>query len=282
MTDFQVGDTLHFLFTTRAFATGVPTVLAGTPVLSAYEDASLTQITAGVSLGVDHDSVVGLNLATIVATGANGFETGKNYSIVITTGTVGGVSVVGEVVESFSLGRSAAAQDLANGTDGLGALKALIDTIDDFLDTEIAAILVDTGTTLQAELDAIQAAVITNAAGDDIAADIIALKAETAAIVADSDELQGDWADGGRLDLLIDAIKAVTDLLNAADSEPTGVPAANETPLVKLAYLFMALRNKVLVSATKKQFFDDGGTVEWEKDLADDGTDYTESEANIP
>jgi hypothetical protein len=69
-----------------------------------------------------------------------------------------------------------------------------VNTIDDFLDTEIAAILsdtnailVDTSTTLQAELDAIQAAVITNAAGVDIAADIIAIKAETAAILADTD-----------------------------------------------------------------------------------------------
>ena len=30
--------------------------------------------------------------------------------------------------------------DLSNGTDGLGALKALIDTVDDLLDTEVAAI----------------------------------------------------------------------------------------------------------------------------------------------
>ena len=55
-------------------------------------------------------------------------------------------------------------------------------------------------------LKLIQAAVITNAAGADIAADIIALKAETELIVADTGELQTDWHDGGRLDQLIDAI----------------------------------------------------------------------------
>jgi len=64
-------------------------------------------------------------------------------------------------------------------------LDGKIDTIDSNVD----AILVDTGTTLQAELDAIQAAVITNAAGVDIAADIIAVKAETAAILADTDDI---------------------------------------------------------------------------------------------
>jgi hypothetical protein len=66
------------------------------------------------------------------------------------------------------------------------------------------------------------------------------------------------------------AIKAVTDLLIAAHAEPTGVPAANETPLEKLAYLFMALRNQIDITSTKKTFYDDGGAAEWEKDLRND------------
>jgi len=124
MTDYTVGDTIYHKFTTRAFATGIPTVLAGTPVVSIYEDDSVTQITAGITLSVDFDSVVGLNHLTVVVTGANGYEIDKFYQAVITTGTVGGVSVVGETVWTFSLGASASAQDLANGTDGLGAIKA--------------------------------------------------------------------------------------------------------------------------------------------------------------
>jgi len=91
--------------------------------------------------------------------------------------------------------------DLSNGTDGLGAIK-----------TDTAAILVDTGTTLQAELDAIQAAVITNAAGVDIAADIIAVKAETALIVADTNELQTDNVPG-----LIATAQADLDIITGAD-----------------------------------------------------------------
>lgn len=108
MRDRTVGETFYIAFTTRAFATGIPTQLAGSPVISAYEDAGLTQITAGLTLGVDHDSVTGLNMITVVATGGNGFEAGKDYQLVITAGTVGGVSVVGEVVGQFSLGLSAA------------------------------------------------------------------------------------------------------------------------------------------------------------------------------
>ena len=208
MTDYTVGDTIYKMFTTRAFASGIPTVLAGTPVVSAYENDSVTQITAGITLGVDHDGVVGMNLLTIVATGGNGFESGKDYNLVVTTGTVDSVSVVGEVVGSFSLGRSAAAVDLANGTDGLGALKALIDTIDDLLDTEIAAIV---------------AAVITNAAGVDIAADIIAVKAETAAIVNDTDLI--DDATSGLAKIATD-VAAV--LVDTANMQPKlGSPAAD-------------------------------------------------------
>lgn len=126
--DRTLEDTFYVMFTTRAFATGIPGTLGGSPVVSAYEDNSVTQITAGITLGVNHDSVTGLNLLTIVATAANGYESGKDYSLIITTGTVDSVSVVGEVVGEFSIGLSAAAVDLANATDGLGAIKAVVDS----------------------------------------------------------------------------------------------------------------------------------------------------------
>ena len=78
------------------------------------------------------------------------------------------------------------------------------------------------------------------------------------------------------------SIKTVTDQLVAAQSEPTGVPAANETPLEKIGYIFMALRNGVTVTATNKTFLDDSGAGEWKKPLSDDGTTYTEAEAASP
>lgn len=49
-------------------------------------------------------------------------------------------------------------------------------------------------------------------AGASHAADVAAIKAETAAIVADTNELQTDWADGGRLDLILDARASATAL----------------------------------------------------------------------
>jgi len=108
MRDIILGSTQYFKFTSRSFSTGAPTTLSGTPVISVYEENNLTQITAGITLTVDYDAVTGLNDVAVVATAGNGYETGKTYHLVITTGTVGGVSVVGEVVGEFSIEESAA------------------------------------------------------------------------------------------------------------------------------------------------------------------------------
>ncbi len=130
MTDYTLEDTVYKRFTTRAFATGIPGTLGGTPVVSAYEDDSITQITAGITLGVDHDGVTGLNLLTIVATAANGFETGKSYDLVITTGTVAGVSVVGEVVWHFTLSAEAASTLIGVAGAGLTNINLPNQTMD--------------------------------------------------------------------------------------------------------------------------------------------------------
>ncbi len=135
MRDITLDETVYFNFTTRQFSDGVPTVLAGSQALSVLEEDNVTPITAGVSVEVSRASVVGLNQATIVATGGNGYEAGKGYGVDISTGTVVGVSVVGEVVAQFTITASAAATDLANGTDGLTALAAVIATAQTDLDT---------------------------------------------------------------------------------------------------------------------------------------------------
>ncbi len=166
--DFTLGDNVFILFTTRAFATGIPGTLSAGATVAVYEDVTATPILTGVAVTESLNSVAGLNAVTIAATSANSFNAGGHYHVVIdSASTVDSVSVTGEVVGQFTLGASAAAVDLANGTDGLGAIKsetALIvaDTNElqgDWtntgrLDTILDAILDDTGTTLQNELDA--------------------------------------------------------------------------------------------------------------------------------
>lgn len=67
-------------------------------------------------------------------------------------------------------------------------------------------------------------------------------------------------------------------------AEPTGVPPATTTLERKIGQVYMALRNRVDVDSNtgKKQFFDDGGAAEWEKDFTDAGNVYSESEGNAP
>ena len=141
MRDITLEDTFYQLFTTRAFATGIPTVLAGTPVVSAYENEGLTQITAGITLGVDHDGVVGLNLLTVVATAANGYENGKDYGLVITTGTVDSVSVVGEIVAEFTVGRSAAVGEIGTAGAGLTDLGGMSTTMKAQVNTDVVVVV---------------------------------------------------------------------------------------------------------------------------------------------
>ncbi len=135
-----------------------------------------------------------------------------------------------------------------------GDLVALLNAIDDFVDTEVAAIKAKTDNLPSDPADA-----------SDIAASFTTVNTKLDAI--------DDF-----VDTEVAAIKAVTDLLNSAQAEPTGAPAVNATPLQKIAYLFMALRNKLTVTASAKSFHDDGGAVEWSKALSDDGTTYTEAE----
>ena len=92
--DFTLGSTFDVKFTT-VNTKGVPTTLAGTPVISAYPDNSLTEITAGITLTVGFDSRTGMHNVNVVATAGNGYAAGRNSALVITTGTVAGTSVVG-------------------------------------------------------------------------------------------------------------------------------------------------------------------------------------------
>ena len=99
--DIRLGDTIDIQFNT--VSAGAMTTLAGTPVVSAYPGNSVTELTAGITLTVDLDARTGLHNVRVVASGANGYLTATNYSLVVTTGTVGGTSVVGSQVGSFSI-----------------------------------------------------------------------------------------------------------------------------------------------------------------------------------
>jgi hypothetical protein len=101
--DYNVGDTVDCNFGTVRPSTGASFTLAGSPVISAYIDKSTTQLTAGITLTADFDSVTGMNHVRVVASGGNGYAAGTFVSLIITTGTVDSISVTGQEVCSFTL-----------------------------------------------------------------------------------------------------------------------------------------------------------------------------------
>jgi hypothetical protein len=114
--DFDASAVIYGKFTTFRPSTGAAFTLAGTPALSVYKDNSTTQSTTGVTLTADFDSVTGLNHFAI-DTSADGtfYSAGSFFDIVITTGTVDSVSVVGSVVASFTIRKTAALKPTTAG-----------------------------------------------------------------------------------------------------------------------------------------------------------------------
>jgi len=91
-------------------------------------------------------------------------------------------------LEALNVDTDVIIDDLANGTDGLGAIK-----------TDTAAILVDTAD--------IQPNYATSSA-------LATVDSNVDAILVDTNELQTDWVNGGRLDLILDARAAQTTVDN--------------------------------------------------------------------
>ena len=113
--DFDTSTVIYGKFTTFRPSTGAAYALSG-GVLSVYKDNSLTQSTTGVTLTADFDSVTGLNHFAI-DTSADGtfYSSGSFFDVVITTGTVDSVSVVGAVVGSFTLRKTSALKPATAG-----------------------------------------------------------------------------------------------------------------------------------------------------------------------
>jgi hypothetical protein len=210
--DIRLGDTIDIKFTTRSFTTGAPTTLSGATI-GAYPGNSTTEITAGITLTADFDARTGLNNVRVVATGGNGFATATNYTLVIVTGgTVGGVSVVGECVGSFSIeNRSAlmpttAARTLdvsATGEAGIDwanigspttAQNLSATNID--VDQVVASVSGNVGGNVTGSVGSVAAGGITAASIATDAIDADALAASAAQEIAD-EVLNRDLAGGG-------------------------------------------------------------------------------------
>jgi len=132
--------TLNFKFSTHK-ADGTPIALAGSPAVSVYKANGTTQSTAGITLSVDFDSITGLNNVLIDLSADAFYAVANDYQVVITTGTVNSVSVVGTVLAHFSIenrfnevdvtkisGDSTAADNLELACDNYSVTRGLTGT----------------------------------------------------------------------------------------------------------------------------------------------------------
>jgi hypothetical protein len=215
--DFTLGDTLDFKFSTVG-TTGAPTTLAGTPAISAYVGNSTTQITAGITLTVDFDAVTGLHNVRVVASAGNGYAAQTNVDLVITAGTVGGTSVVGYVVGSFSIeNRStqllATAANLATVDAAVDAIKVVTDALPN------AGALTSLATAAAlATVDSVVDAILVDTAEIGVAGAGLTALATQASVNTIDDFLDTEVA----------AIKAKTDNLPAAPAATGDIPTATQ------------------------------------------------------
>lgn len=164
--DWALGSTHDFTFTT-VNTSGVPTQLAGAPaVISVYKQNSTTQTTAGVTLTVDFDTVTGLNHVRIVTTDAF-YVAAADYSVVITTGTVGGSSVVGYTVATFSIENRSDRKALGEPAGIFAWSTANIYTVAAWLGTLGRNKITQTSTTQTVRNDADNASLATATISDD-------------------------------------------------------------------------------------------------------------------
>jgi hypothetical protein len=118
------------------------------------------------------------------------------------------------------------------------ATASALDAVDNFVDTEVAAIKavtdkLDTAVVLDGAVYKFTANALEEAPTGGSAPTAAAIRQEIdsnstqlAAIVADTNELQTDLVNGGRLDLLIDGIKAKTDNLPSDPADESAIEAA--------------------------------------------------------
>ncbi len=245
--------------------------------IKVHKDGSTTEIvTDGATVAIDFDSVTGNHLVTIDTSVHADYSTGSDYLVRMEGTTIDG-GTINAWIGMFSIENRTTfpKADFPTNFTNLGIES----------DGDLTKVNTLDGHTAQtgdnyARLGA--------PAGASVSADVAAIQTTADAIETDTQDLQTQiGTDGAGLTNMpwnsawdAEVQSEVQDALDAAHSEPSGVPAANESLADKIGYLYMALRNRVDVTSTKKTFYDDGGSAEWEKDLSDDSTTYTETEAN--
>ena len=225
------GDVLPVMFTSYDGGTGASVTLTGLAVtdIEIYKDGSVTQRSsdAGYTLldtdGIDFDAITGIHGFSIDTgdnTDASFYTVGAWFTVVVSAVTID-AQTVNFIACQFRLmaaesiaGKPKVDVDAWLGTAAATPTVAGVPEVDlthvagattnvAALATNVDAILTDT-----AVIGATGAGLTSLASAANLATVAGYLDTEIAAILADTNELQTDWANGGRLDLILDAASA--------------------------------------------------------------------------
>jgi len=235
---------LYFCFTTRT-TTGVPTALLGTPALAVYIDDSITQSTVGITLTVSLDGVVGLNNVKIDTSADAFYAVGGDYSVVVTAGTVGGVSVVGEVVGTFSIENRFDVVGSVTGavgsvTGAVGSVTGAVGSVGGNVDGSVGSLGAQAKLDVNAEVDAaLDTAIPLTPTTDSVNQRLVAIDdltqasggGDLAAIAADVVNLDGDAMRGTDAA----ALASVCTEARLAELDAANLPAVTDDILIDTA-----------------------------------------------
>lgn len=210
---WEIDDLLTFPANTHAAATGAATDADSVPSYRVYEDETGTAIVTGSMAKLDDANTTGFYSEQITLSAANGFEVGKCYTIYISA-TVS--SVVGTMSHTFKV-------ELAPAT------AAALTTVDDFLDTEIAAIKAKTDNLPSDPADASDIAASFTTVNTKLDTIDDFLDTEVAAIKAKTDNLPASPAAvGSAMTLAAGAITAAVVDTGAIDADALAADAVDE------------------------------------------------------
>ena len=230
-----------------------------------YLDLTATEMNADTVVVVVKSSTTGAKYAYLIVTPQ---EAGTELKVDVThaaatawaSGAITAAAIATDAIDADALADNA----ITAATFAAGAINAAA-IATDAIDAD--ALAADAVTEIQAGLSTLDAAGIRTAVGlasanlDTQLATIHAfLDTEIAAILA-------------AVDTEVGAIKTVTDQLVAAQAEPTAPPAANASPLAKIAWMGAMARNKRSTSSSQDILYaDDGTTPIGTSAISDNGT----------
>lgn len=226
--DYAEDATLHFIWTTNG-ADGAAITRATDGTVAVYKDNGVTQSVAGVTDTEDFDGVTGIHACTIDLSADAFYATGANYTVVVSAATIDGMTV------NAALAHFSIQNRYTRGTDSAALAATALSTATwtgaraGYLDELAAANLPADLDAALADTNEIQAALadggFTDLIIDAILADVTGINgdvmrgtdsAATAAVwTAARAGALTDWLDGGRLDLILDAVGAGGDATSA-------------------------------------------------------------------